>query len=305
MLKGRLEILVGISGSGKSTYAHKEWEKSPKEVLIVNRDSIRNLLFGYSESNINEYYSRKDLNSLEKEVSKFEDLMIYDGLERGKRVIVDATHLKLKYLERFKIWNVEILITEFPPMSVEWCIKNDAKRVRRVGREVIEKQYKQYISLTESLEYEDFIEQSSIFRIKNDVEKPHCVVFDIDGTLSNKGDRNPYNESLVFNDTKHDSIVEMAKNYHKSGVEVLVCSGRTEGCKEDTLKWLYKHLGFCPVLFMRKVGDTRPDWEIKTEMWHKICEDRYISMLVDDRNQVVYRSRALGFKTVQVEYGNF
>ena len=82
--KAELEILVGVSGSGKSTYAKKEFNKNPNNVLIVNRDSIRNLLFGYSDETIHEYYKRSDLNSLEKKVTAFEDTMIYEGIEMWK-----------------------------------------------------------------------------------------------------------------------------------------------------------------------------------------------------------------------------
>lgn len=44
--KGELIILVGISGSGKSTWSQNEWELNPTKTVIVNRDKIRELLFG-------------------------------------------------------------------------------------------------------------------------------------------------------------------------------------------------------------------------------------------------------------------
>ena len=55
-MKGKLMVLVGISGCGKSTFAKRQYESDPKNHLIVNRDKIRELLFGYTESTINDYY---------------------------------------------------------------------------------------------------------------------------------------------------------------------------------------------------------------------------------------------------------
>ena len=69
----QLEILIGISGSGKSTYAHEEWEKNPEQVIVVNRDKIRELLFGYTESNVELYYIKDNVKKLEKELSNLED----------------------------------------------------------------------------------------------------------------------------------------------------------------------------------------------------------------------------------------
>ena len=47
-----------------------------------------------------------NISKFEKQVTRNEDTLINDGLNHGKTVIVDATHLTRKYLERFKYWNV-------------------------------------------------------------------------------------------------------------------------------------------------------------------------------------------------------
>ena len=39
----KLTIRCGISGSGKSTWAHTEWKKDPLNTTIVNRDKITRL----------------------------------------------------------------------------------------------------------------------------------------------------------------------------------------------------------------------------------------------------------------------
>ena len=55
-MKGTIEVLVGISGSGKSSYAHEQWMIDPN-VVIVNRDKIRELLYGFTESRLRGYMS--------------------------------------------------------------------------------------------------------------------------------------------------------------------------------------------------------------------------------------------------------
>ena len=99
---GKLIIMCGVSGSGKSTYAHSLFKSNPSQYLIINRDKIRELIFGYTEESIVDYYKRTDINKCEKEVTHYEDTLINEGLNKNKTVIVDATHLKRKYLERFK-----------------------------------------------------------------------------------------------------------------------------------------------------------------------------------------------------------
>lgn len=62
----KIILTIGISGSGKSTWAHTQWKKDPLNTIIVNRDKIRELLFGYTEISVSSLYSRKDLRKLEK-----------------------------------------------------------------------------------------------------------------------------------------------------------------------------------------------------------------------------------------------
>ena len=38
-----IKLLIGISGSGKSTYSHKLWETNPSDFVIINRDKIKEI----------------------------------------------------------------------------------------------------------------------------------------------------------------------------------------------------------------------------------------------------------------------
>lgn len=84
----KLIILVGIQGSGKSTYARSLANKDPEHVVIVSRDSIRKSLGKYWVP------KREDL------VSEIELSSIWHGLDLGYTVIVDATNFRH---EKFKL----------------------------------------------------------------------------------------------------------------------------------------------------------------------------------------------------------
>lgn len=78
----KLIILVGIQGSGKSTYARSLANKDPENIVIVSRDSIR--------SSLGKYWvpKREDL------VTEIELSSIWHGLDLGYTVIIDATNFK-------------------------------------------------------------------------------------------------------------------------------------------------------------------------------------------------------------------
>jgi predicted kinase len=303
----KIIITTGISGSGKSTFAHNEWLKKPLETVVINRDSIRNLLFSFTDETISEYYKRADLTKLEKIVTKYEDTLINEALCEDKTVIVDATHLKKEFLERFKYWNVSIEYKYFD-ISIEDAIERDSKRNRSVGAGIIKRQYNQYIELQrQGIPLLDF--KPLVF--KNDNKLPDCWVFDIDNTIAHKGNRNPFDWKNVGEDTLDEAVSKLFflinRDEYYVPDKIIFCSGRDEICRKDTEEWLKYHLGKYNnyTLLMRKAGDSRPDWIVKQELWEEIATENYIVALIDDRNQVCMRARALGLKVFQVEYGNF
>lgn len=116
-------------------------------------------------------------------------------------------------------------------------------------------------------------------------------ICDIDGTLADKGDRNPYDESKVFNDTPLPTceVIKDIISVSISNPPVIFLSGRTEKCRKDTTSWLINHLWLeqDPVLYMRKEGDNRPDEVIKAELYKEHIEGKYkVIGVFDDRLKV-------------------
>lgn len=304
MNKGNLIVLRGISGSGKSFYAHEKWEENPLTTAVVNRDKIRELLFGYTEQTVSNYYSRPDISKLEKQVTHYEDTLIYEALQQDKTVIVDATHLNKAYLQRFEFFNVPIEYKYFD-ITLGGAIGRDASRNRSVGDKVISKQYNQYIEL----QRQGIPVKFDPVEFINDSRKYSVFIFDIDGTIAHMKNRNAYDWQKVGEDILDDKVAELfwALNSYERYNNIIFCSGRDEVCREETLDWLKRNLGRNNDydLRMRPQGDNRPDWVVKEELWREIAKDYYIQALIDDRNQVVRRARSLGLKVFQVEYGNF
>lgn len=291
-------ILCGISASGKSTYAFNTVEYNPDKYIIVNRDKIRELLFGYSEEFISNYYKRSDIKQTEKIVTKYEDTLIYEGLSEGKTVIVDATHLERKYIERFDYWNVPTTLKYFE-VELDLALERDSLRHRKVGESIIRKQAKRFLHLrkTVSLDPIDFTPKI----LKNDITKPKCVILDIDGTISEPCERNIYDGFKAIDDILQPHIYNAIKNVEN----LIICTGRSDEHDEVTKAWLRKHNIDYVKFYSRSKYDYRADWIVKEIMWEDIAKDYYIDMMYEDRNSVVRRARSLGLKVSQVKYGNY
>jgi predicted kinase len=149
-----LYIMVGCPGSGKSTIAKKmiEWykENAPMFSLkYVSRDEIRFSIIGNPDEESkgeDEYFSREN-EVWEKYVAE-----IVEGLESGKTVIADATHLnkksRLKLLNAIREKNDELLhntyiSTVFVDTPLETCLKRNELRTgkRKVPRSSVRRMF--------------------------------------------------------------------------------------------------------------------------------------------------------------------
>ena len=298
-----IKLLIGISGSGKSTYSHELWETNPSNFVIINRDKIRELLFGYTESSIHNYYKRNDIVKLEKKVTKYEDTLIYEALEENKTIILDATHLEKKYIERHEYWNVPIELVWFD-INLDTAIERDSIRNRKVGKDIITKQYNKYINLKKSFGDYNFIP----YNIKCDLNLPPCILYDIDGTIAQMHNRGPFEWNKVKEDYMIYSVVStidwLSDLDSKNRPTVILCTGRDGIALNDTIEWLNNNEIYYDDIMIRNEKDMRPDWIVKEEMWKNISEKYNIIAMYDDRLQVVRRARALGLKVFNVEYNN-
>ncbi|KAJ3172235.1 hypothetical protein HDU88_007053 [Geranomyces variabilis] len=303
-----LVILFGLSASDKSNFAQR-WVTSHVNSIVINRDSLSLSLFASESACLDT--GRKGSVERRKLLDALELDMIRNALLRGVSVLVDNTaYLSLDQIRKLlqavpSGCSAQVRIFDVPVAdSVDRL--TDGEPARTLDLTVIDKQaglWEANSHLVESFVAQE-LAQRSTFLVQNS-ELPPCYVFDIDGTLAISGNRNQYDESKVHLDAPNPDVVDLARTLHGAGMIVHICTGRTETCRQATETWLAGNGILYFTLLMREVGDTRPDYLVKQEMWTRIAEANYIRMLVDDRGQVVHHARSLGLTVAQVAYGEF
>lgn len=135
MNRPHLILLVGIPGSGKSTYAKNYIPDYPKQAIHLSSDSIRAELYGDEsiQGNPADVFSLMQKRAVE-------------ALNNGNDVIYDATNITRKDRAGIigicpKFVKIECHIIWAP---IEVCIERDSKRERTVGKEVIDRMLKRF-----------------------------------------------------------------------------------------------------------------------------------------------------------------
>ena len=134
------------------------------------------------------------------------------------------------------------------------------------------------------------------------------VIFDIDGTIADLTHRlhyvttKPKNwpafNKAISSDVPIWQVIEILFSLKNDGRRIILCSGRSEDSRQDTIDWLIDYGIWDKVdsLYMRKSKDYRADNIIKEELLDQILIDGFVPMLVfDDRKRVVdmWRRRGL------------
>ena len=285
-------VCVGISGSGKSTFAKDLLKKG---WMQIERDIIRRQMFGFKQWN--EYKFNK---TNEERVTQHADALLYSFAKEGFNIVCSDTNLNPKYREaliaKLENYGYEVEIKDFPT-SYEEAIKRDTFREYSVGQKVIYQQWQQW------LEYSNFK------KYKPSGKWADAVIFDVDGTLATMdGRRGPFEWDKVGLDSPRQSVFEMLDGYSRAGYEVIFLSGRDSICRTETTRWLNKWLyRFCENditaseqnLFMRSEGDMRKDSIIKQELfWEHVAPKWDVQIVIDDRPQMINTWYDMGISTV-------
>lgn len=125
----------------------------------------------------------------------------------------------------------------------------------------------------------------------------NCIIVDIDGTLADcthrlhyiSGQKRDYD--AFFSNVKHDGLIKQTKtaiNAFRDDYSVIIVSGRSDRCKDDTVAWLHDNGIAYDEIHMRRDGDHRQDSIVKEEILTDLLDRGYeVFCAVDDRPQVL------------------
>jgi len=247
------------------------------------------------------------------------DLMVR-GAERlvaqNKDIVLDNTHLseRLPQLYRKVLNSYEVTweVHDLTAIPIQQCVVQDASRPHPVGEAVIRR-------LARSLEHSRtrgwYLTADWLNTPRYDIQRytplPNsipAIIVDLDGTVALHTDiRDHYDYTKVLLDRPHLPVINAVRALHQAGHRIIFLSGRIDTCRDDTLKWLNQYIDIpFEMLFMRSAEDKRPDWIIKYELFHQHIRNHYnVSLVLDDRNQVVQMWRRLGLICLQVADGDY
>lgn len=140
------------------------------------------------------------------------------------------------------------------------------------------------------------------------------MIFDIDGTLADVSERirhlkkrpkdwNAFFAGMAQDKTMH-SMVRLCNILYDSGIKIILCSGRSEEHRQETVEWLDKHGVNYHELLLRQDGDRRSDVVVKQEILAGLDKSK-ILFVVEDRSRVVQMWRSEGLVCLQCAPGEF
>ncbi len=144
--------------------------------------------------------------------------------------------------------------------------------------------------------------------------KDEIVIFDIDGTLADVSERihhvrkKPKNWPAFFEGMAQDkaihSMVRLCNILYVSGIQIVLCSGRNEEHRAQTVEWLAGQGVNYHDLLLRGRNDRRSDTEVKRELLATLDKSK-ILFVVEDRSRVVEMWRSEGLVCLQCAPGEF
>jgi len=292
----------GIPASGKSTWAKKWLAADPNNRVRVNRDDIRETLYG----------KKYQQNSKDEErVTQIEHKLIRTALKEGKSVVSDNMHLNPRFMKPFYAMagerGLKLQHRDFP-IPLDEALRRNAARERVVPADVIRKIYSQNLGPNGEMPYFDGDYTPRPF-VKPETKKTG-VIYDMDGTMTRISSiRHHVNGKFRNFDAFHRGslhcppnleVLQLAQDTTEANIENVIVTARSEKYRAVTELWLNKYGVKFSNLYMRPDNDNRTDHLVKADILEKIQEDYDIVHAVDDRPSVIEVWNAAGIRTTLV-----
>ena len=177
-------ITIGISGSGKTT-----WAEAQVGFAVVCRDNIRYNTLQAEGCPVDYQNMWKFWNfKREKAVTESYWAFVENAANNQRDIILADTNLnpqrRLEMQKRLESLGYEVELKQFD-ISFEEAVKRDRMRLHTVGESVI---YKQWLGL-----------YGETYKPSNNL--PEAILVDVDGTLAHMTTRGPFEWSKVGEDT--------------------------------------------------------------------------------------------------------
>ena len=297
MRTNKIIVLQGCPCSGKSTYAQNVKDE---RIVVVNLDTIRTELSG-----------GKFTFDHEEEALAKEEQMVRDAIAANCDVMIDATNLNPKKIEKWKALAQELECPiEFKMFYIpfEEAMKRSKARKEAGGlyinKNIMRGFYRRYFPDR----YKDELTDKRVIR-EPDHSLPNCVICDLDATLALHRGREPFDWSLIYSDKIDTRLRDVLNLFMAQDVQVFFVTGRNDSAREATenwLKYLPHELSTPWKLFTRKDNDFSHSDDYKEKIYHEHIEGKYNVLCVfEDSNKCVTRWRELGLLTCQVANNDY
>jgi len=291
-------LCKGLQASGKTTWAIEQLRKHPGKYKRVNRDELRIMLD-------NDLYDPSN----EEFITELQNSIIERSLMKNYDVILDCTNFR----EENWIDTCEIaqrvggvrVVEKYFDITLKESLARNAKRPKPVPESAIIRTYETHIKNKHLEMRDEFFSKKTIPEyLEQDPTKIDAIIVDIDGTLAINVERDYYDMTKIASDVPNKPICDLV-NFLSKKHAVLIVSGRTVDCRNDTVLWFSYYGVSYTELFMRKTGDNRSDTIVKEEILKEILKKYNILYVLDDRKGVVSMWRKNKLCCLQVAHGDF
>lgn len=295
-------IVRGLPSCGKTTWA-KEWvEQDPTVRARVSRADLAAMAGGDVSVDMAMALRNAALSSL---------------LAADMDVVVDDIHLSDQSVQDIlalaRAFNSLILVYDMSQMPLDEVFRRNSGRDRPAPEDVIAGYYRTFIEGHGfPLPIPDPPRPPEPPQVYVPIEGPATYLVDIDGTMTRHPGGKPVTRPLdcddLHEDQSNEPVIRLLEALDHTGLfQFIFITARPEEWREATEKWLARHVGVeWGRLFMRDVGDGRPDTVIKLEIFDREIRERYnVVGVFEDSDRVASMWRSLGLTVFQVAEGDF
>lgn len=126
------------------------------------------------------------------------------------------------------------------------------------------------------------------------------IIVDIDGTICDSSHREWHEYDKVKDDKPIEAMQE-ALYVLNAFYNIVYVTGRKKDSHEKTVNWLQKNIAiFEADLYMRQDNDTRPDAEVKRDIYNQHLKDLDILCVFENDIQCIKMYRELGLQCLMV-----